>query len=143
MVHIDSGAASFNHDFADFGFPGCCWSGWTHSNRVDTTTPGFDNQYSAFAGGGAQGSSNYAIAYLGAPVVRLSAPSVVDSVEVSNEANHVEPLRAVLKTAVGRAADGAVDIPADGAVDIPPRTRSDIGARRRARPRSSGEWGDP
>lgn len=79
-----SGAASFNHDFADFGFPGCCWSGWTHSSRVDTTTPGFENQYSAFAGGGAQGSSNYAIAYLGAPVVRLSAPSVVDSVEVSN-----------------------------------------------------------
>lgn len=79
-----SGAARFNHDFDDFGVPGCCWSGWTHSNRVDTTTPGFENQYSAYAGGGAGGSANYALAYLGAPAVRLDAPSVIDSVDVTN-----------------------------------------------------------
>lgn len=78
-----SGAASFNHDFADYGW-GCCWSGWTYSNQTDTTTPGFDNQFSAYAGSGAGGSANYALAYLGSPVVRFQAPAELASVDVSN-----------------------------------------------------------
>ncbi|WP_286747172.1 DUF4465 domain-containing protein, partial [Aquabacterium sp. UBA2148] len=47
-----SGAATFSHDFTDWG-GGCCWSGWTYSNQTDTTTPGFENQFSAYAGSGA------------------------------------------------------------------------------------------
>ncbi len=39
------------------------WSGFALSNRTDTTTPGWANQYSAFTGGGAAGSANYAIGY--------------------------------------------------------------------------------
>ncbi|MCU0868339.1 MAG: DUF4465 domain-containing protein [Burkholderiales bacterium] len=76
-VSLTSGGATFNHDYADFGFPGCCWSGWTVSNVVDTTTPGYENQYAAIAGGGVDGSANYAVAYFGAPRVVLQAPSIV------------------------------------------------------------------
>lgn len=78
-----SGAATFNHDFTDWGW-GCCWSGWTYSNRTDTTTPGFENQFSAYAGSGAGGSANYALAYLGAPAIRFDTPAELVSVDVSN-----------------------------------------------------------
>ena len=59
-----SGGASFNNQFTDFG-GGCCWDGFAYSQLTDTTTPGFGNQYSAFAGGGAGGSATYAIAFTG------------------------------------------------------------------------------
>jgi len=39
------------------------WSGWAYSKATDTLTPGFENQYSAIAGGGADGSTNYAVGY--------------------------------------------------------------------------------
>lgn len=78
-----SGAASFNHDFTDYGF-GCCSSGWTYTNETDTTTAGYTNQYSAITGGGAQGSANYAVAFLGAPVISLGAASAVDGFYVTN-----------------------------------------------------------
>lgn len=38
------------------------WSGWAFSSVVDTATPGFGNQYAAFAGGGDM-SQKYAIAF--------------------------------------------------------------------------------
>jgi len=37
------------------------WDGWSYSNLTDTTTPGMDNQYSAIAGGGHDGSATYAV----------------------------------------------------------------------------------
>lgn len=40
------------------------WSGWAYSNTTDITTPGHTNQYTAIAGGGADGSSNYGVAYI-------------------------------------------------------------------------------
>jgi hypothetical protein len=39
------------------------WSGWAYSNVQDTTTPGYTNQYAAYPGSGADGSSNYAVAF--------------------------------------------------------------------------------
>jgi len=39
------------------------WDGFAYSNTVDTTTGGYGNQYSAIAGGGAGGSSVYAVGY--------------------------------------------------------------------------------
>ena len=62
---FSSGGASFNHDYTNFGFPGCCSSGWFYSNHTDTSTPGFSNQYSAYAGSGQALSSNYGVAYAG------------------------------------------------------------------------------
>ncbi|MBL8379530.1 MAG: DUF4465 domain-containing protein [Burkholderiales bacterium] len=69
-----SGAATFNHDYTNFGFPGCCSTGWSYSNHTDTTTAGFGNQYSAFAGSGQGGSANYAVGFIGPVVVELAAP---------------------------------------------------------------------
>ena len=57
---FESGAARFQHNTP---FGACCWDGFTYSNRTDTTTPGFGNQYSAIPGQGVNGSSNYAVAY--------------------------------------------------------------------------------
>ena len=39
------------------------WSGFAVSKQTDNTTAGYLNQYSAFTGGGAAGSANYAIGY--------------------------------------------------------------------------------
>ncbi len=82
-----SGGATFNNLFAvdpDFGFS--YWNGWAYSNRTDSTTPGFANQYSAFAGGGSGGSSNYAIGFLSAPtpVIELPPGAVPISLDVTN-----------------------------------------------------------
>lgn len=69
-----SGAATFNHDYnADWG----SWGGWVYSNRTDAVTSGFENQFSAYSAGGAEGSANYAVAYLGAPSVSFAGPSLV------------------------------------------------------------------
>lgn len=78
-----SGDAGFNHSFTDWG-GGCCHSDWVYTNRTDTTTAGYTNQFSGYAGGGAQGSSNYAIAYMGAPTATFSGPSAVSGAYFTN-----------------------------------------------------------
>ena len=80
---FQSGAARFNHDFTNFG-GGCCWTGWSYSNTTDTTTPGFTNQYSAYAGGGNAGSTNYGVAFLGAPTITFDIPSIVAGAYFTN-----------------------------------------------------------
>lgn len=60
-----SGDATFLHTFTDFGFPGCCESGWTYANGTDRTTAGFGNAFSAWPGMGANGSAQYGIDFLG------------------------------------------------------------------------------
>lgn len=70
---FSSGGATFNHSYTEY-FPGCCHTDWIYSNETDTTTADYTNQFSAVAGSGAQGSSNYAIANLGAPSVGYAGP---------------------------------------------------------------------
>ncbi|MEM6328623.1 MAG: DUF4465 domain-containing protein [Planctomycetota bacterium] len=67
------------------------WSGWALSRATDTTTPGFTNQYSAWPGGGAVGSVQYAVAYSGAdvgagvaPVITLPAGATPVSADIAN-----------------------------------------------------------
>ncbi len=64
------------------------WSGWAISATTDVTTPGYLNQYSAIAGGGANGSSTYAVAYVyGSEVMNLSddaVGSVVQGIYLTN-----------------------------------------------------------
>lgn len=64
------------------------WSGFAYSNRTDTTTPGFENQYSAIPGTGAGGSAVYALGLMGmgaAPAsVTFSAATEVRSLAVTN-----------------------------------------------------------
>jgi hypothetical protein len=58
-----SGGAHFNN-YYDTLFDS--WEGWAYSNQTDVTTPGYGNQYSAYhlpSGGGAGGSTNFAVAY--------------------------------------------------------------------------------
>ncbi|RZL03139.1 MAG: DUF4465 domain-containing protein [Rubrivivax sp.] len=57
-----SGNVSFAHQYSpDFG----SWSGWTYSNETDTTTEGFENQYSVYGTGGQGQSSNFGLSYIG------------------------------------------------------------------------------
>ncbi len=81
---FSSGGASFNHDYTNFGFPGCCSTGWSYSNHTDTTTAGFGNQFSAFAGSGQGGSANYAIGFLGPLDVVLGAPVALGGAYFTN-----------------------------------------------------------
>lgn len=78
-----SGAAAFQHEFTEF-FPGCCWNGWTYSNRTDTATPGFMNDTSAIPGGGAEGSANYGVAFLGTARLEFAAPTVLKGAYFTN-----------------------------------------------------------
>ena len=55
--------ATFNNSYTDFGGGFFSWEGFAFSDRTDTTTAGFTNQYSAYPGGGAGGSSQYAVSY--------------------------------------------------------------------------------
>lgn len=42
------------------------WNGFAYSNVIDTTTPGFTNQFAAYAGGALSGATGiYAVAYAG------------------------------------------------------------------------------
>jgi hypothetical protein len=59
---IATGGATFDNSFTDYG-GGCCWQGWAVSNHADTTTPGFGNQYSSYAGGGFGGSGQFGLLF--------------------------------------------------------------------------------
>ena len=39
------------------------WTGWSISDNADATDPAFTNQYSAFPGGGAEGTDQFAVAF--------------------------------------------------------------------------------
>lgn len=79
-----SGSARFNHQFDDFGFPGCCSSGWSYSNQTDNSTAGFGNQYSAFAGAGQGGSANYAVAFMGPAQAEFAGATIVGGAWFTN-----------------------------------------------------------
>jgi hypothetical protein len=84
-----SGGARFNNTFTDFGGGFTSWSGWSYSNRTDTKTPGFENQYSAFAGGGAGGSQQFGVSFastddLDVSTIELPAGARPLSVQITN-----------------------------------------------------------
>jgi len=58
------------------------WSGFVYSDKTDSTTPGYANQYSAITAGGVHGSAKYAIGYDGGGGVnvRLTGGAVGKSV---------------------------------------------------------------
>ena len=75
-----SGAATFNFGYTDWG-GGCCHTGWVYSNETDTTTAGHLNQHAAYTGAGAEGSDNYAVAFV--PIGYGDAPTVSFAGEVA------------------------------------------------------------
>jgi hypothetical protein len=81
-----SGSAVFNNNFTDWGYGITSWDGWAYSNKSDTTTPGYTNQYSAITGS-AQSSSNYGVAYVGwtePPSITLNSVSIIEGIYVTN-----------------------------------------------------------
>lgn len=67
-----SGGATFTNAY-DSAYHS--WRGWAASNRTDTATAGYGNQYSALPGSGGNGSQNYGVAYLGSYSDTLGALS--------------------------------------------------------------------
>ncbi|TVR50743.1 MAG: DUF4465 domain-containing protein [Puniceicoccaceae bacterium] len=72
------GGVVFPNSFTDWGGGFTTWEGWALSRLGDTTTPGFGNQYSSFAGGGssafgpADPDGSFAVGF-GAPEIVLPA----------------------------------------------------------------------
>lgn len=58
------------------------WSGFVYSNSTDVTTPGSSNDYSAYAGEGANGSNNYVVSYGGE--IDLNSEKLISSIQVTN-----------------------------------------------------------
>jgi len=84
-----SRGAEFNNAFTDFGGGSTVWEGWAYSNKTDTTTPGYGNQYSAYAGSGDNQSANYGVAFTNtfvvpAPIVTLPTGAIPLSLRVTN-----------------------------------------------------------
>ena len=81
---FESRGIEFNNSYnSSFG----TWTGFSYSKKTDTTTPGFTNQYSAFTGGGADGSPNYGVAFnsaRGDARITFPEPRVVQSIDVTN-----------------------------------------------------------
>jgi len=77
------GNATFANNFTDYG-GGCCWDGWAVSNRGDTTTAGFGNQYSSYAGGGFGGGGQFGVGYKDAADITLSSAEQVTGVYLTN-----------------------------------------------------------
>ncbi len=60
------------------------WSGWAISATTDTQTPGFMNQYSAITGGGADGSTTYAVSFVLGSSQIIMGDRVAESLQVTN-----------------------------------------------------------
>ena len=69
-------ANTFDTSFGGF------YSGFAISNTVDTTTPGFGNQYAAFPGSGSDGSSNYLVS--SGFDATATASLLFDSIDIAN-----------------------------------------------------------
>jgi len=58
------------------------WTGWAVSTMTDVETPGFDNQYSAIAGGGVDSSLAYAVSYHFIPNEIIMNPMIADAAPI-------------------------------------------------------------
>ncbi|MFT5859348.1 MAG: hypothetical protein ACI865_001449 [Flavobacteriaceae bacterium] len=63
---------------------GGSWTGFSISNMTDVTTPGWGNQYSAFAGSGYAGSAQYAVYYNFGAINTNDAQVKIDSFKITN-----------------------------------------------------------
>ncbi len=83
----------FNNSFSDFGGGFTGWTGWSYANITDNATPGFGNQYSAFPGGGSDGTGapggvnvgqTYAIAFADDAYFNLPDAMMIQSADLTN-----------------------------------------------------------
>ena len=80
-----SGGITFPNEFSRSG-PFTFWNGWSYSNVTDNTTAGFGNQYSAFAGSGADGSANYGVSFgdFADNSITIPAGTSFQSIDITN-----------------------------------------------------------
>ncbi|MES2569690.1 MAG: DUF4465 domain-containing protein [Verrucomicrobiota bacterium] len=85
-----SRGAEFANQFTDFGGGFSAWSGFSYSNKTDTATAGFGNQYSALAGGGGELAGNsvpggiYGVGFDGATLRLPEGEKIPLSLQVTN-----------------------------------------------------------
>lgn len=79
-----SGNLRFKNSYTDeFGFPS--WSGFAYSNLVNTSTAGFGNQYSVYAGAGAASSKKFGLACIfGKAELIMEKPTTMQSIYLTN-----------------------------------------------------------
>ncbi len=88
----DASIFSFYTDYAGLDWNTDTWNGFVISNHTDMTTPGYVNDKSVYATSGADGSSQFAVAYYGAwtgspygtPLVRFATAVSPKSIAVAN-----------------------------------------------------------
>lgn len=84
---VFSGLEVTNQWSVQFGAPGYLSGGWVFSNETDDTTQALPGAYHSYAGGGANGSENYAVTYIGnGQILQLENNSVATfgSISVTN-----------------------------------------------------------
>jgi len=77
-----SRGASFSNTYTDWGGGWWSWDGFAYSNRSDTTTPGYENQFSAITGAGFGGGGIYGVAYATGQAATVLLPSGASPVGV-------------------------------------------------------------
>lgn len=81
---FSSGGTLFSNNYnSDFG----AWDGFAYSNVTDNQTPGYENQYGAITGQGVDGSSNYAVSFVGfagPPAITFPEPTAASGLYVTN-----------------------------------------------------------
>jgi hypothetical protein len=80
---FEAGNAFFPNTFTDWGGGITSWTGFAYSNHTNRTTPGFENQYSSYAGSGVNGSLAYAIITEG-DTITFDVPEKVEFLYVTN-----------------------------------------------------------
>lgn len=65
----------FNNQFTDFGGGFFAWDGFAYSNVVNTTTPGYTNQFAAYHLPDGDGSNKYGVVFS----YNYEGPNIVDS----------------------------------------------------------------
>lgn len=88
---FESGDIYFDNNYTKLAWGWSLWEGWAYSNQTDTTTARYTNQYSAIAGGGAEGTDTYGIARDIPFIGRNDLPSVTFE---SASTEEVEPATA-------------------------------------------------
>lgn len=84
MTTFTSGPATYYNTATDFGGGFTAWEGWAYSNTTDTTTPGFENQYSAITGSGLM-SANYGVSYAFSPSrLTFDSPTALSETFLTN-----------------------------------------------------------
>jgi hypothetical protein len=80
-----SGNASFTNKFVDWGGGFTSWSGFSYSNKRDTLTQIYTNEYSAMTALGYNASDKYAVCYVSSydplPIIRLNGIAKGDTVD--------------------------------------------------------------